>query len=106
MPFSSLGLSPELLRAVAESNYNDPTPVQKEAIPAILAGKENTPEGQDAITTEELAEIVIHGLAEEHFMIATHPWVLEKFAIKARDYDEYIRTLQADIPVAARAAAV
>jgi ATP-dependent RNA helicase RhlE len=40
MPFSSLGLSLELLRAVAESNYADPTPVQKEAIPAILAGKD------------------------------------------------------------------
>jgi ATP-dependent RNA helicase RhlE len=40
MPFSSLGLAPELLRAVAESNYADPTPVQKEAIPAILAGKD------------------------------------------------------------------
>jgi superfamily II DNA/RNA helicase len=40
MPFSSLGLSPELLRAVAESKYSAPTPVQKEAIPAILAGKD------------------------------------------------------------------
>lgn len=40
MPFSSLGLSSELLRAVAESNYADPTPVQKEAIPAILQGKD------------------------------------------------------------------
>ena len=40
MPFSSLGLSPELLRAVADSNYADPTPVQKEAIPAILQGKD------------------------------------------------------------------
>jgi ATP-dependent RNA helicase RhlE len=40
MPFSSLGLSPELLRAVAASNYADPTPVQQEAIPAILQGKD------------------------------------------------------------------
>ena len=40
MPFSSLGLSPELLRAVADSNYADPTPVQKEAIPAILQGRD------------------------------------------------------------------
>jgi NAD(P)-dependent dehydrogenase (short-subunit alcohol dehydrogenase family) len=71
----------------------------------ILAGKEDTPEGQDAITTEQLAEIVVKGLAEERFMINTHPWVLEKFAIKARDYDEYIRTLRADIPAAAKAAA-
>ena len=40
MPFSSLGLSPELLRAVGDSNYSAPTPVQKEAIPAILEGKD------------------------------------------------------------------
>ena len=73
---------------------------------AILAGKEDTLEGRGAISTEELAGIVVDGLAEEHFMISTHPWVLEKFAIKARDYDEYIRTLQADIPAAAKAAAV
>jgi len=62
----------------------------------ILAGKEDTPEGQDAITTERLADIVVAGLAEERFMISTHPWVLQKFAIKARGYDEYIRGLQAD----------
>jgi NAD(P)-dependent dehydrogenase (short-subunit alcohol dehydrogenase family) len=62
----------------------------------ILAGKEDTPEGQDAITTEQLADIVIDGLAEERFLINTHPWVLEKFAIKARDYEEYIAMLRAD----------
>ena len=34
-------------------------------------------------------------------MINTHPWVLEKFAVKARDYDEYIRMLRADRAAAA-----
>jgi len=67
----------------------------------ILAGKEDTPEGQGAITTEQLADIVIKGLAEEHFIINTHPWVLEKWAIKARDYDEYIKMLQRDRPAPA-----
>jgi len=62
----------------------------------ILAGKEDTPEGRDAITTEQLAETVVRGLAEEHFMISTHPWVLEAFALKARDYDAYIKRLSAD----------
>jgi NAD(P)-dependent dehydrogenase (short-subunit alcohol dehydrogenase family) len=71
----------------------------------ILAGKENTPEGQDAITTEQLADIVMQGLAEERFLINTHPWVLEKFALKARDYDEYIRLLRADRVKATAAAA-
>jgi len=63
---------------------------------AILAGKDDTPEGQDAITVEQLADIVIEGLADEQFLINTHPWVLEKFAVKARDYDEYIQILQRD----------
>ena len=40
MPFSSLGLLPELLRAVGESNYPAPTPIQKETIPAILKGRD------------------------------------------------------------------
>ena len=70
----------------------------------ILAGKEDTPEGRGAITTDQLADIVIDGLADERFMITTHPWELEKFAIKGRDYDEYIRTLRADIPAAVAAA--
>jgi NAD(P)-dependent dehydrogenase (short-subunit alcohol dehydrogenase family) len=62
----------------------------------ILAGKEDTPEGQDAITTEQLADIVMEGLADERFLINTHPWVLEKFAVKARDYEQYIAMMRAD----------
>ena len=36
MPFSKLGLCPELLQAVAEAKYTVPTPVQAAAIPPIL----------------------------------------------------------------------
>jgi ATP-dependent RNA helicase RhlE len=38
MLFPDLGLKPELSRAVAEKGYTVPTPVQREAIPAVLAG--------------------------------------------------------------------
>ncbi|MEY2931867.1 MAG: ATP-dependent helicase RhlE [Pseudomonadota bacterium] len=38
MPFSALGLSAPLTRAVAELGYTQPTPVQLAAIPAILRG--------------------------------------------------------------------
>jgi NAD(P)-dependent dehydrogenase (short-subunit alcohol dehydrogenase family) len=74
----------------------------------ILEGKADTPEGRGAISPEQLADDVIKGLAEEHFMISTHPWVLEKFAVKGRDYDEYIREAQAGRPadVGERALAV
>lgn len=40
MPFTSLGLSPFLLKALAEQNYTQPFPIQKEAIPAILLKKD------------------------------------------------------------------
>jgi ATP-dependent RNA helicase RhlE len=40
MSFDSLGLTPELLRAVAAEGYTEPTPVQAEAIPHVLAGRD------------------------------------------------------------------
>ncbi|MBC7451515.1 MAG: DEAD/DEAH box helicase [Cytophagales bacterium] len=40
MSFSSLGLSDSLLKALADKHYHQPYPIQKEAIPAILKGKD------------------------------------------------------------------
>jgi ATP-dependent RNA helicase RhlE len=40
MPFTSLGLSPSLLKALAGQNYTQPYPIQQEAIPAILKRKD------------------------------------------------------------------
>ena len=40
MSFTDLGLKPELARAVAEKGYVTPTPIQREAIPAVLAGRD------------------------------------------------------------------
>jgi ATP-dependent RNA helicase RhlE len=40
MSFSSFGLSEPILRALAELGYVTPTPVQLQAIPAILAGRD------------------------------------------------------------------
>ena len=38
MSFSNLGLSEALLRAVADQGYTVPTPIQLQAIPAVLGG--------------------------------------------------------------------
>ena len=40
MTFETFGLSEELLRAVRATGYTSPTPIQTQAIPAILAGKD------------------------------------------------------------------
>jgi ATP-dependent RNA helicase RhlE len=38
--FESLGLLPELLRAVAEQGYTEPTPIQVQAIPVVASGRD------------------------------------------------------------------
>lgn len=40
MPFKSLGLLAELLKAIAEQSYDAPTPIQQLAIPLILEGSD------------------------------------------------------------------
>jgi superfamily II DNA/RNA helicase len=40
MSFADLGLSDQLLRAVADRGYGEPTPIQRGAIPPVLMGKD------------------------------------------------------------------
>ncbi|WP_108945487.1 DEAD/DEAH box helicase [Shewanella halifaxensis] len=40
MSFASLGLSAQILKAVANKGYNTPSPIQAQAIPAVLEGKD------------------------------------------------------------------
>jgi ATP-dependent RNA helicase RhlE len=40
MPFKALGLHPQLVQATREMRYVEPTPVQADAIPTILAGRD------------------------------------------------------------------
>ena len=40
MHFDELGLAPELLQAVSDQGYTTPTPIQAQAIPIVLSGKD------------------------------------------------------------------
>ncbi|CAL93625.1 DEAD/DEAH box helicase [Azoarcus olearius] len=40
MSFADLGLIPELQRAVADAGYTEPTPIQRQAIPIVIAGND------------------------------------------------------------------
>jgi ATP-dependent RNA helicase RhlE len=40
MSFELLGLKPEVLRAVSEKGYTTPSPIQSQAIPAVLSGRD------------------------------------------------------------------
>src|SRR6185369_8851174 len=38
MPFSALGLDANILKAVQEAGYTEPTPIQSAAVPLVIAG--------------------------------------------------------------------
>ena len=40
MNFDSLGLAPEIMKAINEVGYTEPTPIQAEAIPEVLKGRD------------------------------------------------------------------
>jgi ATP-dependent RNA helicase DeaD len=62
--FDSLGLDPRLLAALTELGYEEPTPIQAEAIPPLLAGRDLL--GQAATGTGKTAAFalpILHALA-------------------------------------------
>ena len=68
MSFSDLGLSEELLRAVSDTGYTEPTPIQAGAIPAVLMGRDilgcaQTGTGKTASFTLPMIDILAAGRA-------------------------------------------
>src|SRR5215212_5889680 len=66
MSFADLGLSDELLRAVGDSGYGEPTPIQKAVIPSVLMGKDlvgiaQTGTGKTAGFVLPMIDILHHG---------------------------------------------
>ncbi len=69
MNFTDLGLSPEVLRAIADSGYSEPTPIQEKAIPYIQMGRDvlgcaQTGTGKTASFTLPMIDILATGRAK------------------------------------------
>src|SRR5580765_6138899 len=47
-----------------------------------------------SLSVEEVADVVVQGLAEERFLILPHPEVAEYFRRKASDYDRWLRGMR------------
>jgi ATP-dependent RNA helicase RhlE len=77
MQFRELGLAPELLRAVEEQGYTEPTPIQEQAVPPILLGQDvqagaQTGTGKTAAFTLPLLQRLKH-YANTSVSPARHP---------------------------------
>ena len=68
MPFTKLGLSDPLLRAIAEAGYTSPSPIQQQAIPAVLQGHDLLAAAQTGTgKTAGFALPLLHRLSQHHF---------------------------------------
>jgi ATP-dependent RNA helicase RhlE len=74
--FESLGLSDVLLRAVQDAGYRTPTPIQREAIPLVLRGRDviglaQTGTGKTAAFTLPLVNLLIGGPRRTRAVVLT-----------------------------------
>ena len=106
MTFDSLGLSADLVRVVAEEGYERPTPVQKAAIPLVLAGHDVLAAAQTG--TGKTAAFVLpildrlRGHANTSFSPARHP-VRALIVVPTRELaiqvDESVHTYGRTVPL-------
>ncbi|MFC1619714.1 DEAD/DEAH box helicase, partial [Candidatus Neomarinimicrobiota bacterium] len=71
MSFNNLGLQAELMRAISDQGYATPTPIQTEAIPAILAGRDilagaQTGTGKTAAFVLPMLQMLSQGSGRNH----------------------------------------
>ena len=67
--FNDLGLSDELLNAISDAGYTEPTPIQAQAIPYVLMGRDilgcaQTGTGKTASFTLPMIDILASGKAK------------------------------------------
>ncbi len=106
MHFSELGLNAEIQRAVAEQGYDTPTPIQQQAIPAVLAGHDlmataQTGTGKTAGFTLPILHRLATGANDRLTRIARTPRVLVLTPTRelAIQVEESVRTYGKHLPV-------
>ncbi|WP_291270763.1 DEAD/DEAH box helicase [Geothrix sp.] len=106
MSFDTLGLMPELLRAVREQGYEHPTPIQVQAIPLVLEGRDlmgraQTGTGKTAGFTLPMLQRLAHH-ANTSASPARHPiraLILTPTRELAMQVEESVRTYGKYIPL-------
>ncbi|HEY6922516.1 MAG TPA: DEAD/DEAH box helicase [Steroidobacteraceae bacterium] len=99
MSFELLGLKSELLRAVADKGYTAPSPIQSQAIPAVLSGRDliagaQTGTGKTAAfvlpTLQRLTSAPHNGRAPRALVLTPTRELAAQVAQSARDYGKYL----------------
>ena len=107
--FSDLGLSPETLQAVADAGYTTPTPIQEQAIPVALAGRDvlgiaQTGTGKTAAFTLPMIDKLVAGRVQgAHAARAGDLRRRASWPTRSRSsFEKYAKGQQADLGAADR----
>jgi superfamily II DNA/RNA helicase len=109
MPFSSLGLNAALVQAATTSGFNTPTPIQSEAIPAILRGADLQGEAQTG--SGKTAAYVLPLLQRLQTASSTRGQLVRVLVLVptrelAAQVGEVLRSLSSQLPVKPKVAVV
>ena len=102
MKFTELGLAPELLRAIGEQGYETPTPIQAQAIPVVLKGRDLMACAQTGTgKTAGFTLPILHRLATEkrNGPRKIRVLILTPTRELAAQVEESVRTYGAHLPV-------
>ena len=103
MSFDSLGLRPEILKAIKETGYTEPTPIQSSSIPLVLEGQDligiaQTGTGKTAAFTLPMLEKLIHHHGQRKGK-GTRALVLSPTRELVVQIEENVKTYAKHIPV-------
>ncbi|RIX46948.1 MAG: RNA helicase [Rhodocyclales bacterium GT-UBC] len=106
MQFTDLGLCAEIQRAVAEQGYDTPTPIQQQAIPAVMTGRDlmataQTGTGKTAGFTLPILHRLASGPNDRLTRISKAPRVLVLVPTRelAIQVEESVRTYGKHLPI-------
>lgn len=103
MSFEQLFLYPELLQALNESGYNTPTPIQSQAIPIILEGKDlrasaQTGTGKTAAFLLPILQLLSNGTRRKRgpraLILAPTRELAQQIATQAEKYSRYLPNIR------------
>jgi len=91
MPFNKLGLFSSIVRAVAAKGYGEPTPIQQQAIPVVLSGRDLIASAQTGTGKTAAFALPILNSQGPHRLPAPPVLVLEPTREQAAQVDEAFR---------------
>ena len=103
MKFSDLDLAPEIMRAIEEVGYTEPTPIQEQAIPVVIEGRDvlgiaQTGTGKTAAFGIPMLELIDSGIKKtQALVLAPTRELAQQIAKEISMFSKYQEQIKVDV---------